>query len=58
MALLLFFLFLALSLIRMLIWASQQAFNRRNQKQGIDAQPLDVVKSSTEVTEAMTTYIS
>lgn len=49
---------LLLSLIQLLIWASQQAFNRQNQNQGVDPQPLDVVKSSAEVTEAMTIYTS
>lgn len=56
MALLLFF--LLLSLIQLLIWASQQAVNRESQNQGVDTQPLDVVKRSAEVTEAVTIYTS
>lgn len=49
---------LLLSLIRLLIWVSQQAFNRESQNQGVDPQSLDVVKGSTEVTEAVTIYTS
>lgn len=49
---------LLLSLIRLQIWASQQAFNRESKNQGVDPQPLNVVKSSAEVTEAVTIYTS
>lgn len=45
---------LLLALIRLLIWASQQAFNKESQNQWVDPQPLDVVKSSAQVTEAVT----
>lgn len=47
-----------LCLIRLLIWAPQQAFNRESKNQEEVPQPLDVAKSSAEVTEAVTIYTS
>lgn len=46
------------SLIRLLIWAAQQAFSRESKNQEAVPQPLDVAKSSVKVTEAVKIYTS
>lgn len=45
-------------LIRLLIWASQQAFNRESKNHEVFPQPLDAAKSSAKVTEAVKIYTS